>query len=62
LERAASGFFGIKTYGSHLNAYVSESKDGRPTHMWIGKRAMTKARFPGKLDQLVAGNFFITLH
>ncbi|PID66138.1 MAG: DUF4743 domain-containing protein [Gammaproteobacteria bacterium] len=52
LERAALSFLGIRGYGVHINGYV-EGKDG--IAMWIGKRALNKPTFPGKLDQIAAG-------
>ena len=52
LERGAVPHFGVRGYGVHLNGLV-ERPDG--LHVWVGKRAMTKATAPGKLDHLVAG-------
>ena len=58
IERATSNLFGIRTFGSHMNAYVcanAASGDLRPTHYWVSRRSMTKSSYPGKLDQLAAG-------
>lgn len=52
IDRAAASLFGIRTFGQHLNGYVMQGSD---MLMWIGKRAMDRRLFPGKLDQLVAG-------
>lgn len=54
IERAAARFWGTLTFGAHANGYV-EGLDGRPAHLWIARRAMTKATDPGKLDNLVGG-------
>lgn len=53
-ERAATRFWGTLTRGAHCNGYVTGA-DGRPTHLWIARRADTKATDPGKLDNLVGG-------
>lgn len=52
IDRAAASLFGIKTFGQHLNGYV---KRGSDLLMWVGRRAMDRRLFPGRLDQLVAG-------
>jgi 8-oxo-dGTP pyrophosphatase MutT (NUDIX family) len=54
IERAASRFWGTLTFGAHCNGYVADG-DGLPTHLWIARRARTKATDPGKLDNLVGG-------
>ena len=54
IERAASRFWGTLTFGAHANGYVADMH-GRPTHLWIARRALTKATDPGKLDNLVGG-------
>ncbi len=54
IERAAARFWGSLTFGAHANGYVADAQ-GRPTHLWIARRAMTKATDPGKLDNLVGG-------
>ena len=56
IERAAAGMIGMKQYGSHLNGYCWREENGvRSMRMWIGRRSMKKATFPGLLDNIVAG-------
>ncbi len=52
IDRAAAAFFGLRSFGQHLNGYV---RDGGNIHMWIGRRARDRLIFPGKLDNMVAG-------
>lgn len=52
VERAASNFLGIKTFGIHLNGLVKK-QDG--IYVWVGTRSLDKPFWPGKLDQMVAG-------
>ena len=52
LDRGAVGFFGIRSYGVHLNGW---RRDGGELKLWIGKRALDKKVAPGKLDNMVAG-------
>ncbi|MEF7615322.1 DUF4743 domain-containing protein [Aquincola sp. MAHUQ-54] len=54
IERAAARFWGTLTAGAHANGYVADAS-GRPTHLWIARRALSKATDPGKLDNLVGG-------
>ena len=54
IERAASRFWGVLTLGAHCNGYVADAA-GRPTHLWIARRALTKPTDPGRLDNLVGG-------
>ncbi len=54
MERAASRFWGTLTLGAHATGYVA-GIDGQATHLWIAKRALTKATDPGLLDNLVGG-------
>jgi 8-oxo-dGTP pyrophosphatase MutT (NUDIX family) len=54
VERAASRFWGLLTLGAHCNGYVADA-EGRPTHLWIARRAWTKPTDPGRLDNLVGG-------
>lgn len=54
IERAASRFWGTLTFGAHANGYLADAT-GRPTHLWIARRAATKATDPGLLDNLVGG-------
>jgi 8-oxo-dGTP pyrophosphatase MutT (NUDIX family) len=53
-ERAASRFWGSTTCGAHCNGYVADD-DGRPSQLWIARRADTKPTDPGLLDNLVGG-------
>lgn len=52
IERAASRFWGALTLGAHINGYVGDAA-GRPTHLWIARRAWNKPTDPGRLDNLV---------
>lgn len=52
IDRAAAAFFGLRSFGQHLNGYV---RDGDELHMWIGRRARDRLIFPGALDNMVAG-------
>jgi 8-oxo-dGTP pyrophosphatase MutT (NUDIX family) len=54
IERAAARFWGTLTVGAHCNGYVA-GDDGRPTQLWIARRALDKATDPGQLDNLVGG-------
>ena len=54
VERAASRFWGTTTFGAHCNGYVADAS-GRPTHLWIARRAYSKPTDPGLLDNLVGG-------
>ena len=54
IERAASRFWGSLTYGAHCNGYVADAA-GRPTALWIARRAYTKPTDPGLLDNLIGG-------
>jgi 8-oxo-dGTP pyrophosphatase MutT (NUDIX family) len=54
IERAAARFWGTLTFGAHCNGYVAD-RQGRPTHLWIARRAWTKPTDPGLLDNLVGG-------
>jgi len=53
-ERAASRFWGTTTFGAHCNGYLADEQ-GRPTHLWIARRSLTKAVDPGLLDNLIGG-------
>ena len=53
-ERAAARFWGSTTFGAHCNGYLADAR-GRPTALWIARRALTKATDPGLLDNLVGG-------
>jgi 8-oxo-dGTP pyrophosphatase MutT (NUDIX family) len=52
IDRAAVEFFGVKSFGIHVNGFVRRA-DG--IHLWVGKRATDRKIAPGKLDNLVAG-------
>lgn len=52
IERAAAPVLGVCGYGVHVNGITE--RDGVP-HMWIARRAASKAVEPGKLDQIAAG-------
>lgn len=54
IERAASRFWGTLTFGAHCNGYIADNQ-GRPTHLWIARRSLTKATDPGLYDNLVGG-------
>lgn len=58
LERAAMIYFGVPSYGVHVNGWVRDPDDpsnARPWGLWIAKRSMSKATYAGLLDQMVAG-------
>lgn len=52
LDRGAVGFFGIRSYGVHINGV---RRDGDVLKLWIGRRAADKKVAPDKLDNMVAG-------
>ena len=52
IDRGALPAFGIEAQGIHLDGIVRHP-DG--PHIWIARRAATKALDPGKLDHIVAG-------
>lgn len=54
IERAAARFWGTLSFGAHANGYIADAA-GRPTHLWLGRRAATKATDPGLLDNLIGG-------
>ncbi len=54
LERAAARFWGTLTFGAHCNGYLVDAR-GRPSHLWIARRALDKATDPGLLDNLIGG-------
>jgi 8-oxo-dGTP pyrophosphatase MutT (NUDIX family) len=52
IERAASRYFGLTMYASHLNGLTV--RNGQP-YMWLAKRSQSKHIDPGLWDNLVAG-------
>lgn len=52
LERAACPWFGIRSWGVHINGFLRRD-DG--LHMWVARRARDKHAYPGMLDNMVAG-------
>jgi len=54
IERAASRFWGTLTLGAHCNGFVADAQ-GRPTHLWVARRSLTKPTDPGRLDNLIGG-------
>jgi len=54
IERAASRFWGVLTFGAHGTGYVAGAS-GRPEWLWIAQRSFTKATDPGAHDNLVGG-------
>jgi 8-oxo-dGTP pyrophosphatase MutT (NUDIX family) len=58
LDRSASSIFGIRTYGTHLNAYTKDPETNL-IKMWVAKRSQTKQTFPGFLDNMAAGGMGI---
>ncbi|WPK27592.1 hypothetical protein PUMCH_004985 [Australozyma saopauloensis] len=56
LERAFSCLLGVVTYGVHINGYIpAEKTKDKVLKMWIPRRSPTKATYPGKLDNTIAG-------
>eukprot|EP00611_Tribonema_gayanum_P019269 TRINITY_DN3302_c0_g2_i1.p1 TRINITY_DN3302_c0_g2~~TRINITY_DN3302_c0_g2_i1.p1 ORF type:complete len:711 (+),score=209.74 TRINITY_DN3302_c0_g2_i1:2723-4855(+) len=59
MERAAMIHFGVPSHGVHVNGYTAIKVNGgdwwRPHKVWLGVRSMSKATYPGLLDQLAAG-------
>ena len=54
LERAASRFWGTRSFGAHCNGFVADAQ-GRPQALWIARRSLTKSIDPGMLDNLIGG-------
>lgn len=52
IERAASRFWGTLTLGAHCNGWVADAA-GRPSQLWIARRALSKPTDPGRLDNMV---------
>lgn len=49
LERAAFRFFGLRSRAVHINGFDAQGA------LWCGRRALSKATDPGRLDNLAAG-------
>ena len=52
VERSATALLGVLNLGVHLNGFVKRT-DG--IWLWMARRARNRPRYPGKLDQMVAG-------
>jgi len=52
LDRGLVPFFGVKSFGVHLNGFVRRPEGPA---LWVGTRAPDKRVAPNKLDHLVAG-------
>jgi isopentenyldiphosphate isomerase len=52
LERAAVAYFGLRTWGVHVNGFV---RTDAGVQLWVPRRSRTKPTFPGMLDNTVAG-------
>lgn len=58
MERAAKIYFGVPSHGIHVNGYVRDPEslyNPRPHAVWVATRSLSKATYPGLLDQVVAG-------
>jgi hypothetical protein len=53
MARAAARFWGTLTLGAHADGFLANGH-GRPTHLWIARRALDKATDPGSRDNVVA--------
>ncbi len=53
LDRAAAAYFGVISYGVHVNGFV-RGDDGEIA-LWIATRARDRSVAPGKLDNMIAG-------
>lgn len=52
IERASARFWGALTFGAHCNGYVA-GPDGRPSQLWVARRADNKPTDPGMLDNMI---------
>ena len=52
IDRSSAGYFGIRTYGQHLNGFVRTASGLK---VWVARRAPDRVHFPDKLDNIVAG-------
>ncbi|KAI9221374.1 NUDIX hydrolase domain-like protein [Blastocladiella britannica] len=58
IERAASGLFGVRTFGCHMTAYTLDEGVSHPhtsLHVWLARRSLKKPTFPGMIDNTAAG-------
>lgn len=53
LDRAAIPYFGVRSFGVHLNGFVKNSDSSM--FLWVARRAEDRLVCPGMLDNLVAG-------
>ena len=53
MERSMTKFFGIKTFGVHVNCFFRNKKG--QICLWVGRRSPTKETWPGLLDNCFAG-------
>jgi 8-oxo-dGTP pyrophosphatase MutT (NUDIX family) len=61
IDRTVAAYFGLRSFGQHLNGYVRTAKG---CFLWIGKRAQDRVFYPGALDNIVAGGlpYGLSLH
>ncbi len=52
IQRGAHEFFGVKGYGVHVNGWTVQ---GGEVLLWAAKRSPKKSRYPGMMDDMVAG-------
>ena len=52
VERSATALLGVLNIGVHLNGFVKRTSG---IWLWMARRARNRPRYPGKLDQMVAG-------
>ena len=55
IERSAAPFFGVRTYGAHINGFTTFENEENPLRCWIGQRSTKKRIAPLKFDQIAAG-------
>ncbi len=52
LDRGATSYFGVPSFGTHLNGYTIRNKE---LYIWVAKRSRMLSFAPGKLDNIAAG-------
>ncbi len=52
IDRAAAPYFGIRSYGQHINGFVQTNEGLK---LWISRRSHDRINYPGQLDNFVAG-------